>query len=52
MHDRLVSDELAKTIADADRLLEGHQERKVSFLGKIQDSQRRKGLQSLRGINR
>ncbi len=30
MHDRLVEDELAKNVPDADKLLEVHQERKVS----------------------
>jgi hypothetical protein len=29
MYDRLVADELAKNVPDADKLLESHQERKV-----------------------
>ena len=31
MYDRLVADELAKNVAEADKLLELHQERKVLF---------------------
>ncbi len=32
MHDRATADELAKSVPDAERLLELHQERKVSRL--------------------